>query len=72
MPTNYADLFPTKITEAEWKEIPKQLKRRTPLTNLRQYFQSNKSNPKGFWITEDINFIILDKEGLGHGDKTKY
>lgn len=66
--SNYADNFPTKITEAEWKKIPKDSKRRTPLTNLRQYLFTNKDNPEGLWITEDVNFIILDKEGLSHGN----
>ena len=68
--SNYADSFATKITEAEWKKIPKDKKRRTPLTNLRQTLHTDKENKEGFWITEDINFIILDKEGLSHGDNT--
>lgn len=66
--SDYTDRFPTKITEAEWKKVPKDKQRRTPLTNLRQHFFTNKDNPEGFWTTETINFIILDKEGLSHGN----
>ena len=53
-----------EIPIKEWEQIPKQLKSKTPLTKLWQYYWTNpadKSQP--VWITETINFIILDKEG---------
>jgi hypothetical protein len=59
-----------EITEKQWKEIPGKQKRKTPLTRLRQFLFTNKDNPEGMWITETVNFIILDKEGGSHGSET--
>ena len=49
------------ITEQEWKEIPRIHKRETPLTKLKQCLFINKENPEGIWITESINFTIIEE-----------
>jgi hypothetical protein len=58
-----------EVTEKEWKEIPNKKKRKTPLTKLRQWLWS-AGNPDESWITETVNFIILDKEGRSHANET--
>jgi hypothetical protein len=51
------------LTKQEWKEIPARQKRKTPLTKLRQFLYKNPEGKADEWITETVNFIILDKEG---------
>jgi hypothetical protein len=51
------------LTEKEWRKIPKSIKRKTPLTGLRQFLYKSTGGMADVWITETVNFIISDKEG---------